>query len=213
MPSHKKAKKIVNAVSPEPQPRFKKLPLSGLELEELRQKRELGFMNRHRIGEILRHLNSISQITDFKSHYREAVGGLFYVIDEAHHALLRLTGAPGIIGQSELEAAYRDIETWRQGNRSIMPEPVFFARIRDLVVRYRGGWLVEAGNFRLCPSQNELICVSKGKSKGQGHGPKPRQVDPVPGAPNIETPSVETLETWFDLPSEPPHAEGSPTES
>lgn len=172
-------------------------------IQEARRQRAWGRFNRLTIGDILEQLRQMQDTSESQSCIREVRLGLFDIIETARGTLLSLTGAPGIIGQGELEAAYRDVETRSQGIRKVVPEPVFFPRVRDLVLRYRAGWLVEAGDFRLTPSGNELICVRKEKSNGQAHSFSRRHADLAPSLPRIETPSPTQLQAWFDLPSEP----------
>ncbi len=174
------------------------------------QTRELNCSNRAAIAEALNSLRRLEQVSDTKTALQEATSGLFRIIEEAQNRILKLTGAPGIISQAEIAAARAMANEWMNRSfaerMSVYCAPNYFA-ILKLQERFDAGWLVEPGTAEVKYDRTGVFCVGDRSVKSprarrsetsQATGSRAaRQADP-------ETPSAETLQSWFDLPSDRP---------
>ena len=174
-------------------------------LAEARVQRNWARYNRLTIADVLSQLHQLRLASAKLDSVREVRLGLFEIIEQARAVLLSLTGAPGIISQFELQSLNSELESCR-GHWSDSVPPPCFAKVDELVARYRAGWLVDPGTWKLRPSKNQLICLS---SYGPPHKGQFHNVQPIAD----DTPTPAQLQEWFDLPSDPPPAGSSPAVS
>jgi hypothetical protein len=185
-----------------------------LELQEARGEREKGKSNRILIDDTLWKLRRIQNV-ESKSHLKEATLSLFDVIHTAQRRLLEINGALGIITQDELRIFREESDAWLT-----LPfaerMAAYRAPSRDLLgplnARFKAGWLVEPGRFLMFRDRTGVIVIVDSINDSA----RPRRAPRTPRAARAsqaDTPTPDQLQTWFDLPSEPPHAEGSPTAS
>lgn len=175
---------------------------------DARQKRELGRSNRAAISDALSALHRLEEVSDCKSHLQEATTGLFRIIEEAQNSLLKLTGAPGIISQTELEMFRTECDSW--GERPFVERmSVHRAPFRDLGdrlnERFDAGWIIEPGRWGM-KLDHEVYAIGE-------FGRKAPRAPRAPRPARTDTPTPEQLQAWFDLPSDRPSAESSPAAS
>jgi hypothetical protein len=162
--------------------------------------------------------NGVESLSDFivsKRQNKEAISYLFELIEIAKRKLLTLTGAPGVVFQSEIESLCRERNEWldaRQAGKGEFPAN-WAAASKILEQRFKEGWLAELGEYRA-----EFDARSGTFTFGQRRrrAPRPASAAPVNNSPRPaqpDTPTPAQLQAWFDLPSEPPQAEGLPAES
>jgi hypothetical protein len=156
---------------------------------DAQRKRELGVSNRAAMATALNALLRLNEVSDSKTHMKEVTFGLFQIIEEAQNRLMKLTGAPGIILQSELEQCCNERDAY--GND---PRVVFPAALGKLNEKFEAGWLVQPGRFGMKRDHMGVVCIG---DFSKTRAPRPRR------APKIDTPTPAQLQAWFDLPSEP----------
>ena len=165
-------------------------------------------------------MESLANSTHAKTQRQAAILGLFSTINAAKAALLQLTGAPGIISQSELERVIRARDTWCYNRIHRLPAEFpaawspFLDKLSQLV---NEGWLTEPGNYQLKKCRDRStghdFIAAGSKSEKREITERLKSLAESRRAARIETPSAETVQAWFDLPSEPRQAESSPSES
>ena len=189
---------------------------------DARRKRELNRSHRLFLNHAISGLAELDPADCSEARRKETLSALFDVIAEARKAVLRLTGARGIITQEEL-GRFDRLCTFRllmdnPGKEAIIQQirDTFW---KDLRTRFEAGWKVEPGPLFMCANRVGLNVgyreagASYAPRIEQSDTPASRQADTPTRQADPQTPSVETLQAWFDLPSEPPHAEDTQGES
>ena len=209
----KKARKILTRV-PEKSQEQVSAALAAAIKADARRKRELNRSHRLSLNQTISGLAGLDPADYSESRRKETVRALFDVIAEAKKAVLTLTGAAGIITQGELERVTTARDIWVHNRLHGLPAEFpaawlpAFQKLRQLV---NNGWLVEPGPLFMCSNR---VGLNVGRREaGASHAPRlerpdtstPRQADP-------QTPSVETLQAWFDLPNPGAPEPGAPPE-
>jgi hypothetical protein len=205
-----KAKKIVPRIIATSQEQ-----LEAATKADARRKRELNRSSRLLLDQTISGLAALDPADYSESRRKETARALFDVIAEANKAVLKLTGSPGIITQGELERVMTARDVWCHNRVNGLPAEFpaawspFLQRLNQLV---NDGWLTEPGPLSMCGGR---VSLNVGRRKaGASYAPRLEHPDaPAPRQAESETPSVETLQAWFDLPSDRPPAESSPAAS
>jgi len=175
------------------------------------------------LKQVLEEIEIIGNTTAARSQIQAASSALFTVIEKANNAVLSVTGAPGIITQIELEefCLCRDnlgrqpgeewvgkaIKKW-QGT-TILVLTQLGERLNS---RFSVGWTVEPGNFKMERQRDGVVVISDSAKEQEYREERARKKalksGDGAGTSRIKPPSAEQLQAWFDLPSEPPQAEG-----
>jgi hypothetical protein len=152
-------------------------------------------------------ISILGEYTTVKSATQEAVVALFQVIEQAQQEILALTGAPGIIWQRDLEVFCREGDPWCNHTATT---PEMFNRSRHFMdSAWRAGWAVEPGKFFMKALQGGGRSIGVNK-KRRVHPPRNRRSKlNMATAARPDTPTPDQIQTWFDLPSEPPQPEAS----
>ncbi len=218
-----KAKKIVTQTPAAPQAAIDAAKSKGERLLEiaqtLRAARPTARIVHQTSNRIASDLDILQNSDASKTQLREATAALLNVIEGAKYALLRLTGAPGIISQSEIAAACAMREDWGKrpfSERMAVRQSPDYCAILKLHEHLNAGWFVQPGPFYFGYDRTGVIVMGERNPRE----PRPLRHDPgaaiirrAPRQADPETPSPETLQAWYDLPGEPRQAEGSPSES
>lgn len=172
--------------------------------------RGLNRSNRAAIAIALNALLGLEQVSHTKTGLQEFTSGLFRIIEGAQNRLLKLTGAPGIITQEAL----RELCVARGGFPDIRPGAAFTYWREKCNREFEAGYLVEPGDFYIkrlrdrSSGQSFIAIGSKAHHREIREASKSRRQAAVSDGVKIDTPTPDQLQAWFDLPSEPPHAEG-----
>jgi hypothetical protein len=169
----------------------------------------------------------ILQNTDAsQSQTREAIKALFSIIEGAKYSLTRLTGAPGIISQIELEQFRAQDAAWNEQSFAVkmsVPRAPSCDSHDKLNERFEAGWLVEPGRFLMyrdrmgviviVDSVKEPRAIRAGRRAARApHMDSAARPNRTARAPGIDAPTSAQLQAWFDLPSDQATAENLPIE-
>ncbi len=163
-------------------------------------------------------IEALCNFTTCKGRIQEATKALFTVIETAKQALLRLTDAPDIISQADLEYFEMLSADWMQRSlaekMAVHRAPDYNALLR-IHERFDAGCLVEPGRFFSGYDRTGIFIIgdSQFERPRLSRTPLGPRTRPIAPAMAVATPTPAQLQAWFDLPSDPPRAEASPAGS
>lgn len=149
-------------------------------------------------------------------HIEATTLGLFALIGAAQNAVLRVTGAPGIISQSEVEDLFKDREAAYDKSASLESHALWLhwrRRVDRFNSKVEAGWLVEPGKFFLERDRTGVICLGDSETDRPPSQCRAPRVPRVARSARPDTPTPAQLQALFDLPSERAQADASPAGS